>query len=396
MDGGQKQFFRTVLVLAIVISAVVGGVFGYYAPQVGKSLPSLNLPYSSLGEEGDVITLVKSSSPAVVSIAVNQAVTLQSQSPFSEFYNDPFFRQFFPDMIPQQPQTRTEERQVAAGTGFIISSDGMIITNKHVVDFQGDKTEFVVTMNDGRKHAATVLATDPFLDVAILKVEASNLPTLELGDSSTLEIGQTVVAIGNALGEFSNTVSKGVISGLSRSIIAQSGSSSERLSQVIQTDAAINPGNSGGPLLGLNGKVIGINTAVAQGAQNIGFAIPINQAKKAVNDVRTKGKISYPFLGIRYQLVTSELRREKNLPVDYGAFIIGSAQTPGIIKGSPAEKAGIREGDIILEIDGVKVTQDNDLAQIIQSKETGARIKIKIIRGQEEKLLEAELASLAG
>lgn len=304
----SEQFFGSVLIFSIVVSAFVGGAFGYISAKkyvspnadIAVSLRDILKPDSEktdsnlprvIDEQAAVIDLVKKAAPAVVSIAVTQNITISQQSPFDSFFNDPFFRQFFEEFnlrpVPL-PGNGIQKRQVSAGTGFIVSSDGMILTNKHVIDFKN--AEFSVVTNEGQTYPATVLTKDLVLDLAVIKINASNLSTLSLGDSSNLQIGQTVVAIGNALGEFSNTVSRGVISGLSRSIVARSGFTSERLSEVIQTDAAINPGNSGGPLLNLKGEVIGINTAIAQGAQNIGFAIPVNQAKKAINNVKTLQK----------------------------------------------------------------------------------------------------------
>jgi serine protease Do len=216
---------------------------------------------------------------------------------------------------------------------------------------------------------------------------------LKLGNSDNLQIGQTVIAIGNALGEFRNTVSVGVISGLGRTITASGGGLIETLEDVIQTDAAINKGNSGGPLLNLKGEVIGVNVAMAQEAQNIGFAIPINRAKKAITQVKTLGKIVYPFLGVRYILVTPEIQEERNLPVDYGALIVKgeSPQEPGVIPGSAADKAGLREGDIILEVDGQKITPQNSLAKVIQTHNPGDKIVLKILREKKELILEATL-----
>jgi S1-C subfamily serine protease len=310
-------------------------------------------------------------------------------NPFEEFCKDPFFKQFLGsqcDVQSQPPKTRTEKQQVAAGSGFAISSDGLILTNKHVVNIDG--ASYTVITSDGKKYPAQVLAKDPLQDLAVVKIDALNLPALTVGDSSNLQIGQTVIAIGNALGQFSNSVSKGVISGLSRSITAsEGGGQSEKLEEVIQTDAAINPGNSGGPLLNLSGQVIGVNTAIAQDAQNIGFAIPINQAKKDIAQVKATGKISYPFLGVRYVIVTDEIKQKNNLTVNYGALVSRGSGTNevAVTSGSPAAKAGIKEGDIILEINGQKITQDNDVAKIIQLLNVGDSVALKVLSGGQEK-----------
>ncbi|MEX2052645.1 MAG: trypsin-like peptidase domain-containing protein, partial [Candidatus Paceibacterota bacterium] len=286
-----RKFFKRhtllfVVVISFVVSSVAGGIFGYYgATLIDRSASSsfLNLLrprnesfHPSTDEESRVINVVGEFSPAVVSIIIEKDLTIVEnqgfQNPFENFCDDPFFKQFLGnqcDTPSRPPQTRTEKRQVGAGTGFIVSSDGTILTNRHVIDTEG--AEFTVETSDGKKYPATLLVKDKELDLAVLKISAMNLSFLKLGDSGKLQIGQTVIAIGNALGEFSNTVSKGVISGLSRSIVAaESNGQTEELSEVIQTDAAINPGNSGGPLLNLTGEVVGVNTAVAQGAQNIG------------------------------------------------------------------------------------------------------------------------------
>lgn len=407
--------FLSILAVVVVISALVGGVFGYYgatlsgngtsisqflksAPAPG-SLPKPNSGAPVTSDETAVINVVKKSTPAVVSIVATKDLAIVEQrgfNPFQDFCQDPFFRQFLGNQCSQSttpPSQRTQRQQVAAGTGFIISSEGLILTNKHVINISG--ANFTVITNDGKKYPATILAKDPVQDLAVLKISAAGLPTLPLGDSSTLQIGQTVVAIGNALGQFSNTVSRGVISGLSRSIVASDGGggSSERLDQVIQTDAAINPGNSGGPLLNLQGQVVGIDTAVAENAQNIGFAIPINQAKKGIDQVKSSGKIVYPFLGIRYALITPEIKEKNNLPVDYGAIVVrGESQTDlAVTPGSPADKAGIKENDIILEIDGVKITPDNDLAKIVQNHKIGDTVILKILSQGKEKSVQLTL-----
>jgi len=394
----RRHLFLSIVILSFVVSAVVGGVFGYYgatffnqstAPLTQHLMGSKNDAYQPVtDEESKVVSAVKRASPAVVSIVATKDIAIvEQQNPFQQFCNDPFFRQFLGNQCdtPSQPP-KTQTQQVAAGSGFIIDAGGLILTNKHVVNISG--ASYTVIANDGKKYPAQVLARDPVQDLAVVKINVSGLPALAVGDSANLQIGQTVIAIGNALGQFSNSVSKGVISGLSRSITAsEGGGSSETLNQVIQTDAAINPGNSGGPLLNLAGQVIGVNTAIVQGAQNIGFAIPINQAKKDISQVRTTGKISYPYLGIRYVLVTDDIKQKNNLSVNYGALVTrGSSQGDvAVAPGSPADKAGIKEGDIILEIDGKKIDQNNDLAKATQSHNVGDTITLKILSGGQEK-----------
>ena len=272
------------------------------------------------------------------------------------------------------------------GSGFIVSEDGLILTNKHVV--LDEKAEYTVFTSDGRKFSAEVLAKDPLQDLAIIKINQENalFPILELGNSDNLNPGQTVIAIGNALAEFKNTVSTGVISGLGRTITASGGDSFvEILEDVIQTDAAINRGNSGGPLLNLEGKVIGINTAMAVGAQSIGFAIPINKAKRAIDQIRTIGRIVYPFIGIRYVLVDEKVKEEYELTIDYGVLIIdGGPKQPAITSGSPAEKAALKERDIVLEINGEKIDTKNTLAKIIVKYNPGEEVTLKVLRDDQQ------------
>lgn len=275
---------------------------------------------------------------------------------------------------------------IEGGTGFIVSEDGLVLTNKHVVlDQEADYTVFT---NDGRKFPAKILAIDPVEDLAVLKIEQENdtlFPVLKLGNSDNLEIGQAVIAIGNALAEFRNTVSTGVISGLGRRITASGGGFVETLEDVIQTDAAINKGNSGGPLLNLKGEVIGINTAMAIDAQNIGFAIPINKAKRDIEQVKTMGKIIYPFLGIRYILINEKVKQEYNLSKDYGVLIVDRESGKSAIwPDSPAEKAGLKAGDILLEFNDEKITFENSLAKVIMRYNPGDEVVLKILRGEEE------------
>ena len=377
------------LLITVLVAALAGGVAGFYGYSLaGGELPLGNTIIRNITERQEfaedqlVIEVAEKSSPAVVSIVATKDLQVFNQRQVNPFCNDPFFRQFFSDSECRSTSTpQTQRQQVSAGSGFIVRSDGLLITNKHVVDIA--QADFTVITSDGKKYPAQVLAKDPLHDFAMLKISGSGFPILPLGDSGKLKIGQSVVAIGNALGEFSNTVSRGLVSGLSRSIIASSGSSSERLEQLIQTDAAINLGNSGGPLLNLRGEVIGINTAIAQDAQNIGFAIPIDQVKVAINQVSTQGRISYPYLGVRYQMITPELKQARSLKVDQGALVSGDAQNPAVVPGSPAERAGLREGDIILSINGLNLTSEQDLAKVVQGLQVGQAVQIKLWRADQ-------------
>ncbi|MCX7589754.1 MAG: trypsin-like peptidase domain-containing protein [Patescibacteria group bacterium] len=348
--------------------------------------------------ENAVIEAVKRVSNSVVSITVSKNVPIIESCPANPFNNNipPEFFKFFGDnffdfYVPCQKGEKLKE--IGSGSGFIISSDGLILTNKHVV--LDTKASYTVLTNDGKKYDAQVLARDPLLDIAILKINANNLPVAPLGDSSNLQLGQTAIAIGNALGEFRNTVSVGVISGLARTVTAgdEIGSYTETIKNVIQTDAAINPGNSGGPLINLKGEVIGINTAIASGAENIGFAIPINQVKSSIESFKIKGKIERPFLGIRYVILNKEIAKQKKLTVDYGALIDGDNKNEAVIKNSPAQKAGILKGDIILEINGQKIDENNSLADIVGQYKPGDEINLKILRNNKEINIKVKLES---
>jgi len=280
----------------------------------------------------------------------------------------------------------TEWKQVGSGSGFLVNSEGLIVTNKHVVDTEGIKLK--VYLNSGKEYEASVLAKDSVLDIALVKINTTGLPYLSLADSNNLEVGESVVAIGNALGEFKNTVSSGVISDLSRSIIAGNKYGfSEKLDQVIQTDAAINKGNSGGPLLNLKGEVVGINVAVVEDSSNIGFALPINSVKDVISQVEKTGKIIRPYVGIRYIPINEEIKTELNLSVNYGILLEkGKDDTdPAVIPNSPAEKAGLKEGDIILEVDGVKISGSSDFAYLIRNKKVGDYVVFKLLRDKIEK-----------
>ncbi len=349
-------------------------------------------------KESVIVDIVQRVDPAVVSIVITKDVPIIEQyyEEFDPFGND-LFNNFFGNdgfkfRIPQQRQKGTEEREVGGGSGFFISKDGLLITNRHVVNDEDAK--YTVLTNDGKKYDAKVLARDTALDIAVLKVKGSDFSYLKFGNSDILKPGQTVIAIGNALAEFRNSVSVGVVSGLSRSIVAgDSFGNSELLEGVIQTDAAINPGNSGGPLLNLKGEVIGVNVAVQRGAENIGFALPGNMVKNISDSVKKHGEIVKPYIGVRYIQVTERLKEKNNLAVDYGALVIRgeSIEELAVIPGSPADKAGIVENDIILEIDGVKLKKDKSLASVIRQKQIGQKIKLKLLHKGKEKIVELVL-----
>ncbi len=276
--------------------------------------------------------------------------------------------------------------QIGGGSGFIVDENGIILTNKHVVSESG--AECVVQTNDGDTYGAEILARDPVDDVAILRIKPKNkLPVVPLGDSTNVVLGQTVLAIGNALGLFKNTVSLGIISGLSRSIEARedTGSRAQELRGLIQTDAAINPGNSGGPLVDIFGRAVGINAAIVVGAQNISFAIPIKAAEKDLADLKKYGRIIRPLLGLHYLVLNQDLAAKMGLPSPYGAYIISEHSfEPAIVPQSPADKAGLKEKDIILEWNGIKIGPEGSIQDFLDECEVGETVKLKVLRGKKE------------
>lgn len=410
MNDMTKQQLVLLILLVSFVTALVTGIVTVtlinQAPQpitqtvqrvIEKTIGSLPEPLkkdekkeleaSAIARDILIEDIVRRVSPSVVSIVAAKDIPVIEQYFINPFPNDDFFGDI---RIPQYRQRGTERRQISSGSGFFVSPDGYILTNRHVIE--DTEAEYSVIMNDGRKLQAKVLARDTLNDAAVLKAEGTYIP-LDLGDSESLRIGQTVIAIGNALGEFQNTVSVGVISGLRRTVTA-SGSLSgpEELSQLIQTDAAINLGNSGGPLLNLKGAVIGLNTAKVQNAENIGFALPINQIKRALQDVKTKGRIVNPYIGVRYVIVTPQLREKNKLSVDYGALITkGAGGEEAVLLNSPASRTGVKEGDIILEFSGIKVNMDNPLNKLIQLHSVGDRVPVKILRDGRETKLELTL-----
>lgn len=304
--------------------------------------------------EGDIAGVVDKVAPSVVSIVTKE----QTKS----------------------PQGLLE--QEGAGTGIIVSKDGYILTNKHVV---GNVDKAGVVLSDGTRYEdVKVLGTDPLNDVAFLKIDnVNNLPAAEMGDSSSVRVGQQVVAIGNSLGQYQNTVTSGIISGIGRPITAQAGESVENLSDLLQTDAAINPGNSGGPLLNLNGQVIGINTAIIEDAQGIGFSIPINATKGILKGVLAGKGVQRAFLGVGFVPITPEVAKYYNLSVKNGAYVVGINNRPAIIPGSPAEKAGIKEHDIVTKVGGVAVGNGGGISSLIAEYAPGETVQLTILRGQQ-------------
>jgi serine protease Do len=326
-----------------------------------------------VNEDSDVISVVKTVGPSVVTVsAVAPKRNVIQFSPLSGF-----------------SQGTTGGTSQDIGSGFVVSSDGLIVTNKHVV---ADTTlTYKVSTADGKSYDAKTINRDPNNDIAVIKIVASGLIPVELGDSSKLQVGQYVIAIGTALGEFRNTVTTGVISGLGRGIDAGDSLQGyvERLDNVIQTDAAINPGNSGGPLLNSAGQVIGINVAVAQGANNIGFSIPISTVKDDLSAFQSTGKFpAKAYLGVEYQMLSTQVALLNQVP--QGAYVVS------VVAGSPGDKAGIVQGDVIFKVDGVALTDTaGGLAKIVNAKKVGDRLKLSIWRDGSEKDLSVTLTEAA-
>jgi serine protease Do len=344
--------------------------------------PSLAL----LPNEGDsfIANAVDRVGAAVVRIDAARTVVQQVPSVF----NDPFFRQFFGDLgVPEQPRTRVER---GTGSGFITDANGVILTNAHVIE---GADRVVVTLKDGRELPGQVLGEDPLTDVAVIRVEARNLPTVELGNSDRLRPGEWAIAIGNPLG-LDNTVTAGIISATGRSS-AQIRVPDKRVS-FIQTDAAINPGNSGGPLLNQRGQVIGMNTAIIGGAQGLGFAIPINTAQRIAAELIANGRVEHPYLGLQMRTLTPALREILNedsrtavsVRVDRGVIVLG------VQGNSPAAQAGVRPGDVILRFGDQPITAAEEVQQIVQDSEIGEPLTLEIDRSGERVTLTVRPAAL--
>ena len=336
-------------------------------------------------EKSPIVEVAKKACPAVITIVISK--DLPKVEGFYFFPFAPGQKFIFPKLKKGKEKTK-----IGGGSGFIVSAKGYVITCGHVV--ADPEADYAVILDLKHKYPAKVLAKDPLVDLAILKVNDKSLPYLELGDSDKIDLGETVVAIGNPLGEFEDTLSSGIVSGLSRKITAYGGLplKATSLRGLIQTDAAINPGNSGGPLVNLDGKAIGVNTAMVMGAQNIGFAIPINYAKNILEETIKYGKIRRPFLGVRYVILNPEIAKANKLSVDYGALIVReSLGESAVVKGSAADKAGLKEYDIILETNGEKITEENPLADFLAKQKIGGEINFKVLREGKEIILKVKL-----
>lgn len=364
------------------LGALGGGLFllliglglGFWLnKEIGKKEEVIVIKKEIIDEESVVTKVVEKSSLSVVTISINKNIINNSKD---------LLKELFGSSITEKEEIKNIERDI--GTGFIISSDGLIVTNKHVV---ADKeAEYRVVIGKDEIVEVIDIYRDPINDLAILKINKESLLAVELGDSDQLKVGQTVIAIGTVLGEFRSTVTKGVISGLGRGITAGNGALlSEKLDNVIQVDAAINPGNSGGPLFDSSGRVIGVNVAVSQNGQNIGFALPINLVKMSVDNFRKTGEFDRPYFGVGYKMVSKQLSKINKIPI--GAYV------DLVFENSPASKAGIKKGDVIIEIDGREIKEEEQLliAEVINKKRIGDIIEIKYSREGRESIVEVKL-----
>jgi Do/DeqQ family serine protease len=354
----------------------LGGNYLFSTPRLDASIPATQVQQNSNSSQqiasipaptNFVIDVVNKVGPAVVRI--DSARTVETRLP--EAFNDPFFRRFFGSQLDQIPETQVER---GTGSGFIVSSDGIILTNSHVVDGADSVS---VVLKDGRTFQGKVMGIDSITDMAVVKIQAENLPTVTFGDSDNLQIGEWAIAIGNPLG-LDNTVTTGIISATGRSS-SQIGVGDKRI-DFIQTDAAINPGNSGGPLLNANGEVIGINTAIIQRAQGLGFAIPINTARNIAEQLIAKGRVDHPFLGIRMASLTPEVKQQlkttQNLDLGdrEGVLIIE------VLPNSPAAKAGLRGGDVITMINNQPIKSADQVQQTVEKTQVGASLPLTLYR----------------
>ncbi|KKR42985.1 MAG: Peptidase S1 and S6, chymotrypsin/Hap [Microgenomates group bacterium GW2011_GWC1_41_20] len=373
-----RKFFITLGVIVVVVASIGSGAIAdrlFGIKPLDKLFPKSGVSTQErvVLEESNVIDVVKKVGPSVVTVTVTEPVRQVIQfSPFGGF-------------------TRGTEGGTPQdiGSGFVVSEDGLIVTNKHVVS--NTSLTYQVSTSDGKTYDVKEISRDPSNDIAVLKIDASGLIAVELGDSSSLQVGQFVIAIGTALGEFRNTVTTGVVSGLGRGIDAGTSFQGyvERLDNVIQTDAAINPGNSGGPLLNSIGQVIGINVAVAQGANNIAFSIPVNTVKEALNIYKTTGKFpAKAYLGVEYQMISQQTALLNDVP--QGLYIVN------VVSGSPAEEAGVLVGDIIYKIDGNSVSSDSEsLSKSISDKKPSDNILLEIWRNGEVKNISVALGEFS-
>lgn len=366
--------------LAITLSSVAIVLSGASAVFSYLSFEKANTPLTILnydGSDGNTASFVEGTVADIVDKVSESVVSIVTSVTTTSFFG----------------QSYSSE---AAGTGIIVTSDGYILTNKHVID--GAKT-ITVVLDDGTTYKdVEIAAVDPLNDIAFLKIaDVEDLAAAKLGDSKTISVGQQVIAIGNALGQYQNSVTSGIISGTGRSLTAtdSTGSMSEQLSDMIQTDAAINSGNSGGPLVNAAGEVIGVNTATSSSAENMGFAIPISSVKGMLSQLKESGEAKRAYLGVYTMEITPEVAKQYNLPVTAGVYLYSSSSYSAIVSGSPAEKAGLKNKDIITAVNGVKVGASGSLSSLIGEYKPGDTVQLTVIRDGKEIAVNVVLGAYA-
>ncbi len=419
-DSNSIKFPVSLIALVVIVS-FVSGIFastltsGFIIPQFFAKVSGdqKTIEQKTYVEESQSIDAIKKVSPAVVSIVATQDLKIYKSAQFPFF--DPFGNAFpgLKFQVPQQQQGGQEgkdyeiqQRKIGGGTGFIITDDGLIMTNRHVVS--NEQLQYTVIINDGTEYDAEVVSIDPLNDLAVIQMIKSgerdkskesrtklkDLPIVELGDSNKLEVGQKVLAIGYALGEYQNTVTAGIISGKGRDITAGGGrGGAETLSGLLQTDTAINPGNSGGPLINLAGQVIGVNVAIDSTGSNIGFAIPVTEVKPVIDSVKKNGRIIRPTLGVRHLLLTKDSAKQLKIEVDHGALLVGDEAKGefAVIPGSPADKAGLKIRDVILAVDGKNIDEGFSLQDAVRAHQPGDEVTLKVWRSGETLTVKVKL-----
>ncbi|MBQ3464955.1 trypsin-like peptidase domain-containing protein [Candidatus Saccharibacteria bacterium] len=361
---GQKSA-NPLLICLVIFSLLLGGT-GFYFGYTAYTKVLTPITFLGSGTDGNSANFVEGSIADIADKVSESVVSIVTSIKTRDFFGQSY-------------------DSSAAGTGIIVSEDGYVLTNKHVIE---DASTVYVVLDDGTTYEKVeIVATDPLNDVAFLKIKgASGLKAATLGDSKTLSVGQQVIAIGNALGQYQNTVTSGIISGLGRSIEASdsSGYNVETLSDMIQTDAAINSGNSGGPLVNAAGEVIGINTATSSTAENMGFAIPISSVKGMLKQLTETGEASRAYLGVYMVEITPEIAKAYDLPVSAGAYLYSSSAYSAIVSGSPASKAGLKDKDIVTAVNGVKVGSAGTLSDLIGEYKPGDTVQLTVVREGKE------------
>ena len=364
--AGAEKSNKSTLAIVLAVLALFFGAGGLVLGWMGYDKSNTPITFLNSGSDGNSANFTEGSIADVAEKVSKSVVSIVTSTKTRNYFGQSY-------------------DSSAAGTGIIATSDGYVITNKHVIN---GATKVTVILDDGTTYEnVEVVATDPLNDVAFLKIkDVSDLTAATLGDSKTINVGQQVIAIGNALGEYQNTVTSGIISGTGRSVTASdgNGSNAETLTDMIQTDAAINSGNSGGPLVNAAGEVIGINTATSTSAENMGFAIPISSTKGMLKQLTENGKAERTYLGIYSVEITPEIAKSYDLPVTAGAYLYSSSNYSAIVKNSPAAKAGLKDKDIITKVNGVEVGAAGSLASLIGEYKPGDTVQLTVVREGKE------------